>query len=337
MKATVSIDSKRELRRECDTPRPSATPLQEGMGCRITLTINDALPRHPLLERGEGTASGRSDSEAVNKMKRRGVSHPKGSISLHFPRCASAYIAFLLILLFTGCRSHKELQRTDGGKTDSTSAVVRPKPTVKPKPLDYEAIENVEFNSYHANFSCNVNGITVNGQIRMAKDSIIWVSINKIIEIGRAKLTPDRVQVNVKLLNKNYDGDYAGLKRQWDIDIDYATAEALLTGNRPPQCSKSKDPIRTGDTATLYYTQGKEHRQLTLKKNLTTKQLTEAEMYSPSNGQRINLIYSQRQTVDGQRLPTSIGVKIKSSNINEQTVIKLDKLKLNENQSYPFK
>ena len=25
----------------CDTPRPSATPLREGMGCRITLIIND--------------------------------------------------------------------------------------------------------------------------------------------------------------------------------------------------------------------------------------------------------------------------------------------------------
>ncbi len=36
----------------CDTPRPTATPLREGMGCRITLIINGALPRHPLSERG---------------------------------------------------------------------------------------------------------------------------------------------------------------------------------------------------------------------------------------------------------------------------------------------
>ena len=36
----------------CDTPRPSATPLREGMGCRIVLIINKSLPRHPLSERG---------------------------------------------------------------------------------------------------------------------------------------------------------------------------------------------------------------------------------------------------------------------------------------------
>jgi len=49
------------------------------MGCRIVLIvnliINVSLPRHPLSERGEGTASGRSDSEAVNKNEGRGVSH----------------------------------------------------------------------------------------------------------------------------------------------------------------------------------------------------------------------------------------------------------------------
>ena len=36
----------------CDTPRPSATPLREGMGCRIVLIISKSLPRHPLSERG---------------------------------------------------------------------------------------------------------------------------------------------------------------------------------------------------------------------------------------------------------------------------------------------
>ena len=36
----------------CDTPRPSATPLREGMGCRIVLIINKSLPRHPLSEGG---------------------------------------------------------------------------------------------------------------------------------------------------------------------------------------------------------------------------------------------------------------------------------------------
>ena len=46
------------------------------MGCRISLIIRKALPRHPLSERGEGTASGRSDSEAVNKNKAAGCVAP---------------------------------------------------------------------------------------------------------------------------------------------------------------------------------------------------------------------------------------------------------------------
>jgi len=59
----------------------SFSPLREGMGCRIVLIINKSLPRHPLSERGEGTASGRSDSEAVNKNEGRGVSHWQTSTS----------------------------------------------------------------------------------------------------------------------------------------------------------------------------------------------------------------------------------------------------------------
>ena len=57
------------------TPPLRGTPLLEGMGSRIVLNINKSLPRHPLLERGEGTANGRSDSEVVNKNEGRGVLH----------------------------------------------------------------------------------------------------------------------------------------------------------------------------------------------------------------------------------------------------------------------
>ena len=58
-------------------------PLSE-RGWRGSATFNDHLPiidnqndvsAHPLSERGEGTASGSSDSEAVNENVGRGVSH----------------------------------------------------------------------------------------------------------------------------------------------------------------------------------------------------------------------------------------------------------------------
>jgi hypothetical protein len=236
--------------------------------------------------------------------------------------------------LFTGCRSHKDLQRTDVGRTDSTAVTSKPNP---PATENLDFIAGSDYASYRANFSCTVNGITVSGQIRIAKDSIVWVSVNKVIEVGRAKLTPARAQGYVKLIGKQYDGDYEGLKKRWNIDADYATLEALLTGNCPPDCRKLKEPKRTGDTVTHWFSQGKAQRQLTMKKSHTTSLPTEVDLYSPSAGQRIHIVYGQRQNVAGRQLPSSIDIRIQSKGFNEQTIIKLEKIKLDEQQTYPFK
>jgi hypothetical protein len=65
------------------------------MDCRIVLIINKVLPRHPLLEMGEGTASGRSDSEAVNKNEGRGVSRHQTSTIRGVSYCQTPIIKHL--------------------------------------------------------------------------------------------------------------------------------------------------------------------------------------------------------------------------------------------------
>ena len=56
-------------------PAASRHPSPRGDGGRRSIDNQRNAVAHPLLERGEGTASGRSDSEAVNKSEGRGVSH----------------------------------------------------------------------------------------------------------------------------------------------------------------------------------------------------------------------------------------------------------------------
>jgi len=62
--------------------------------------INVTLPRHPLSERGEGTASGRSDSEAVNKSEGRGVSHNHYKDIVFFCRKVIIKTSFCRIIIF---------------------------------------------------------------------------------------------------------------------------------------------------------------------------------------------------------------------------------------------
>ena len=248
----------------------------------------------------------------------------------------SIILIAITLIAITGCRSHKQLQRGAVAASDST-AIADKRETSEPKPIMLDTILNSTYRYYTTNFSCTVRGVSVNGQIRMVSDSIIWISVSKVVELGRAIATPTGVKGYSKLMNKYYDGSYADLRTRWGIDADFATIEALLTGNCLPRCTKSKEPVREGDTVTLWYRQnGEVQRQVTLKKAFGTKRLTSTETYTAANGQRLRMKYGKRQNIGGQTLPTEIEIMLKSKKMDANTTVKLEKTTLGQRQSFPF-
>ena len=149
----------------------------------------------------------------------------------------------LLLMTVVGCRSHRQLTSQQPTANSQQPTVSEPE---KPK---LDTILNATYSRYSANFSCTVEGISVNGQIRMVHDSCIWISISKIIEVGRIMITPTRVSGYARIVDKYFDGTYDEVCRRWGIDIDYATVEALLVGNCPPNCRRSKHILQRADAA----------------------------------------------------------------------------------------
>ena len=80
-----------------------------------------------------------------------------------------------------------------------------------------------------ANFSCAVEGTTVNGQLRLAEDSILWASASKIIELGRAMATPDSVIVYAKAVGRCYRGTYDDLYRRFHYRTSFSELQAMVT------------------------------------------------------------------------------------------------------------
>ncbi len=239
-------------------------------------------------------------------------------------------------MLSVSCRGHKHLQQSN---SDSTVVVdTPPAPPAQPAVL-LDTIQNAYYKYYSANFSCEVDGIAVTGQIRIVHDSAIWISVNKIIEVGRVLITPTKVQGYVKLLSKCYDGDFAGIAKRWGLDLDFATLEAMLTGNCPPHCVKREEPTRNGDQVTLQFHQKSpttaQQRQLTLLKHFKTKKIQRIEMSCPSQ-QRTVCSYAKTQTVEGQTLPTLIDLTVRSRVFDGTTQLKLEKIALNKRQPMPF-
>lgn len=89
------------------------------------------------------------------------------------------------------------------------------------------------------NFTASVDGMSVNGQLRMANDSVMWLSITKIIELGRALATPDSVWITVPILDKHFAGTYADLSRRVKQQVDFQTLQSIANADNAEQLIES--------------------------------------------------------------------------------------------------
>lgn len=124
---------------------------------------------------------------------------------------ASRYLILAAIaLLAVGCHSSR--------KTTTTV----------PPTADTTAVTTVPARQYTVlNFSATVEGVSATGQLRVAEDSVMWLSVTKLIELGRALATKDSVWVNAPILDKRFAGSYADLSRYVKQEVTYERLQAI--------------------------------------------------------------------------------------------------------------
>ena len=119
------------------------------------------------------------------------------------------------VLLLAGCHGTKRAART----IEPPAAPVEE--PAAPQKRTYTVVT----------FDATVEGVTVNGQLRMAEDSAMWVSVSKIIEVGRAMCTPDSLWLRAPLLGRDDALDYAALRRLTGKDITFAEMQQIATAD----------------------------------------------------------------------------------------------------------
>lgn len=238
-------------------------------------------------------------------------------------------------MLFGGCRSKKHLTDVENQGADTSAAA-----DTRSRELTLGTIQNANYKTFSCNFNCNIMGFNVNGQARVLHDSIIWVSVNKLFEVGRAMFTPSGVQCYISINNSYFTGDYATLNKRWGIDLDYGTLEALLTGNTLPDSKLSKKAEHTGDSV-LFACQAKSRsnglqRTILYRVGYRNHKIGQTRMTTPSNGQQLQVDYETFQASGKQLFPAKIKVSIRCRRISEQTTVNLSNPTVNPSQSYPF-
>lgn len=110
---------------------------------------------------------------------------------------------------------------------------------LKEPSLALELIKNSELDYlwFSTRFSGNVvldqKSQNISGQLRIKKDSAIFVSIAPVlgIEVARAIITPDSVKMINRLESNYYLGNISYLNQLLNTDIDFYMLQAILTGN----------------------------------------------------------------------------------------------------------
>ncbi len=135
-------------------------------------------------------------------------------------------LSFLLtILVLSSCRS--------------TRSII--KEPIKEYGADYlfeELKDNeLQFDWFSAKFSIKVNNdkskLSLNGQIRIKKDSLIWISFSPAlgIEVMRIMITTDSIKLLNRIDKTFFISDYKYVNNFLETNIDYDILQSLIIGN----------------------------------------------------------------------------------------------------------
>jgi uncharacterized protein YfkK (UPF0435 family) len=100
--------------------------------------------------------------------------------------------------------------------------------------------------------------INATANIRICKDSIIWISVTPAlgIEASRCLITRDSVFLIDRINNQFHRYDYKSLAQKINIDLTYSMLEAMLLGNLPVKKS-SQDKLSKVPQGDFYLLQQK--------------------------------------------------------------------------------
>ena len=161
-------------------------------------------------------------------------------------------LTLALAILATGCHTAR--------KVATEPVVPEPEPPVVVQPRTYTVLT----------FEGEVEGIPVNGQLRVAEDSVMWVSVTKVIEVGRAMCTPDSLWLRAPLLGHDDAMDYATLRRLTGVDITYEEMQQIaLAPDAEERLARLAE--RLGFTASVRITRRRQAERLTFPYNKPLK------------------------------------------------------------------
>ena len=133
-------------------------------------------------------------------------------------------LVFVLVLSGTSCKIRKMFR--EPLKEEGPEYLFK-------KLKESELIYNELSIKFETDLTFDKNNNSFKGNIKIKKDSLIWISINPLfgIEAFRVVFSQDSVKMINKLNNTYFLGDYSMINTMFSTPFDYDMIQSLITGN----------------------------------------------------------------------------------------------------------
>ena len=244
------------------------------------------------------------------------------------------YITYTLVLLaIASCKTKK----TVAEQTVTQEAVTKNK-AKEVIQKHYQNVLNFQTASIRssAEYQDKKQSISINADIRIKKDEIIWINLKFFgIPMAKALITPTRVSYYEKINNTYFDGDYSILSKMLGTDLDFQKVQNLLLGKPIDNLTKEEFIAEIADNLFQLKSKNKTDIEKAFSFETANYLLKKQFINQTSKNRNVTVNYPSFINQDNMFLPTGVSILA-----NQQDQVKIDveykKITFNESLSYPY-
>lgn len=180
----------------------------------------------------------------------------------------------------------------------------------------------------------NTQNYPINAQLRMKKDSIIWLSLSAVLglEALRVQLTPDSIKVINRLNSSYFIGDISTLSKTYNIPLSFSEIQDALLGVCRPNPSLDFE-LKKGSNDYLLFAESNSNAQhFRLNANYLPIEISR----SRADSQRVNLTYTNFTLLEDQWLPNDLSIEALSNENALNIFFSYSKMTINRPKKIKF-
>lgn len=177
-------------------------------------------------------------------------------------------------------------------------------------------IDLLEYDFYTAKakiyFEDLAQEIKANADIRLKKDSVIWISMRSGtgIEGVRALITADSIQVINRLEKEYYAYSFEDLSRKFKFEFDFDMMQSIIVGNIPLN-TKTKNKIRRDkDHFIVNGSISKPRANLIMYVDRYVNKVDQVQIIDRKNQNDMLIEYGEFKEIEGQEVPHTAKLKL---------------------------